>query len=730
MNSQLHLFGRQCGIDRTKNPIFDGFTNPEGLLEWLIAESGYDRYYIQDFQYQKINSMDWMMKINMEQSIRVAHDIVFSYGCIIQDGFYFFFYVNSTKWVSQNTIGIDATMDTLNTFYHQYKNSFGGRTHTTRRHKPRFKENSVIAYDQRILERIVDPTSEGIFPELYLHEEDKILDRFNGKKWYLIYQTRDKLTTTDITNPIECGLVASEEIALADTSYAAQKIIRPSNLETYVTYFVLLSENSDPLTAEIVLSDQIFTHTLNSENGDIAFAWRVLDDDPNVAWLLRVKDDGTTEYLRNFERLVFHEAVKIVHTSEPNATAEKTESEIKSMPYFYLNSLTEYAYLMPISGIDRTSPKLMKIIELPYAPSNGLQLSNGRLAFDNTEWTYEKGTLKHNYIQQAKFSNDDFALKTIAETYAIPTAQITTSKTRFLKDPKLFHKDYYLCNFVYDSFIYNIPLENIISTSSGESNDVKIKISFKASNAITSRFAFKFETIEQAYTKMQTENFGEYLLVSRNNEMPIFSNNYVDYIRTGYNYDIKQKQNASASNALAIGVATASTVASIAGTIASGGSLAPALAASAVSMASVIGKVAISEKQANESIDQKLKTISNQKSSVAGADDLDLLNYYSDNALWLKTYRPRQKIMDMLDDLFYFFGYTTNEYGVPDLHTRVWFDYIVCEPDFFQNVTMVWQDYQSDISERFKEGVTIFHRVGSDMDLNQKKENWERFLIE
>ena len=42
-------------------------------------------------------------------------------------------------------------------------------------------------------------------------------------------------------------------------------------------------------------------------------------------------------------------------------------------------------------------------------------------------------------------------------------------------------------------------------------------------------------------TFKQTIDYEDYLLVSRNNEETIFSNDYLNYIRTGYNYDKKAR---------------------------------------------------------------------------------------------------------------------------------------------------------------------------------------------
>ena len=46
----------------------------------------------------------------------------------------------------------------------------------------------------------------------------------------------------------------------------------------------------------------------------------------------------------------------------------------------------------------------------------------------------------------------------------------------------------------------------------------------------------------------QTIDYEDYLLVNRNNEETIFSNDYLNYIRTGYNYDKKIREQTISKN--------------------------------------------------------------------------------------------------------------------------------------------------------------------------------------
>ena len=81
-----------------------------------------------------------------------------------------------------------------------------------------------------------------------------------------------------------------------------------------------------------------------------------------------------------------------------------------------------------------------------------------------------------------------------------------------------------------------------------------------------------------------------------------------------------------------------------------------------------------------------------------------------------------------LNDLFYYCGYAYQNYGKPDLNSRLWFNFVQCDPVFERN--HVYNEYLDDISVHFKLGVTIFHHdENGNYDLKQTKENWEVSLL-
>ena len=136
------------------------------------------------------------------------------------------------------------------------------------------------------------------------------------------------------------------------------------------------------------------------------------------------------------------------------------------------------------------------------------------------------------------------------------------------------------------------------------------------------------------------------------------------------------------------------------------------------------------------SIASKLEQLKNQAVSVAGSDDIDLLEFYSNNRGQLTEWRCSDNMRKAIYDLFYYCGYATNEMKVPNLYSRLWFNFIQAELEIKENNNL--PDFvTNDLIERFKNGVTVMHclveQVGQEQvkswDFDQEKENWEELEI-
>lgn len=343
----------------------------------------------------------------------------------------------------------------------------------------------------------------------------------------------------------------------------------------------------------------------------------------------------------------------------------------------------------------------------------------------------------------------------------------TTAVVRNKKyESKLLNSEFTLVKFVYDSFAAPIRLEAV---KLGETT-VSLPVKFKQTNTINSKMLFDLGYRGENYEAVQ--DFENILAIGRNNEETIFSNGYIDYIRNGYNYDQKVRFQDSfsrwAGTAIGIGTAGASGLAGLGifnpawafpggnwgelgdaainamgwrdrtsriGSSSIGSSIHYSSAInSAGSAVSGIFSNIISDIQAGQQIEQHLKELSRQSTSVAGSDDVDLMKYYSDNKLHMFVYKPYEKQEDGIFDLFHYCGYSHHKTQIPNTTNRYWFNYVQCDPVFDNEETSPYNRFLDDIRARYQKGITIYHYhiLGnggtSSYDWDQQLENWETSL--
>ena len=91
--------------------------------------------------------------------------------------------------------------------------------------------------------------------------------------------------------------------------------------------------------------------------------------------------------------------------------------------------------------------------------------------------------------------------------------------------------------FKYDSFNYSIAAEDLTLPQPTFDIDVHIPIDMST----TIGYQFK-------YTGLQHNEFDRWLITQRNNQVPTMTNNYLEYMQNGYNYDVKNRNIQTALN--------------------------------------------------------------------------------------------------------------------------------------------------------------------------------------
>ena len=308
---------------------------------------------------------------------------------------------------------------------------------------------------------------------------------------------------------------------------------------------------------------------------------------------------------------------------------------------------------------------------------------------------------------------------------------------RKIEDPKILTSQFSTFKINYDSFAQEFKWEEFIlkGVNTSKTTFPQLPVYFKPTNTINSKFAFKMD-IDDIITEggddckwKSVQDYAQYLLISRNNEETIFSSDYLNYIRNGYNYDKKVKADQAAMSYFMGGLQVVGAAIGFAASAFTGGASAAAGVALATGAITTFASAAYNQDQGEKSISQKLKSLQMQAVGVSGTDDIDLLKYYNDNKLHFMVYKPLEYQLNALNNLFHYCGYKHKAMAVPDTTSRQWFNFIQCKPVFVEeetNVQAPYNEFLDDLKARFIAGVTRYHRANSNgyvYDWAQEKEN-------
>ena len=287
-----------------------------------------------------------------------------------------------------------------------------------------------------------------------------------------------------------------------------------------------------------------------------------------------------------------------------------------------------------ISEVDRTDPKLLKIIKLPYRPVYYDIDMSGKLASLPNGWMFDDQTadfpnmLKYTDKDTTKALQNFMFLYTDDSEYESPydvlNYEAQTGRGHLVNrdakyETKLRMSEFFLQKMVYDSFSYNFRAE-FMETDGGPNT---LSTNFVVSLTMSSKFMFQLPlTTFGSGLKLDTQDYSGFIYVARNNELPIFNSEYLNYIRVGYNYDIKTRNRQLTSSI-------------IGGVLSVGGAVVSAVAGGPIGIAGAVGlgitavsqfsRAVINTAQADQNIAEKLKQTEMQGLSVASADDVDLM---------------------------------------------------------------------------------------------------------
>lgn len=675
---------------------------------------------IGNFQYSKI-LLDDTIKLNWNQN--ELPNFPFNYLSIkksddINNKTYYYFILNN-NWRSENTVELQISLDTINTFWNDL--SWTAKTNITRQHKDRFYQPATITADAMTLNRDVDRFDEGITPVKTLISQAKMTSAQSDYDWFLIYKNKADITE-NTTVPIDCFCCASQEINV--NIPAGQNGIDLSSYSEHDSIYILAISNN-PVT--FTLKGETYTISQDGEYKALEIVIR-----SGVGFAYIVKDSGTVSIsgIKGTVLVDLPGSVMCQYVSNWNYTptgySELIGDLVQQNPTSFTIGTSE-SKIRTIDTINRTDTRIVKIIKMPYAPFDATTISGKLLIPDG--WSFANGYLKLNNLNEEFLST--CATLNVAKDLqvTIPSGDRTNVTNDKIYESKLKNSNFYSWKFYYDNFNKELLFERTVLDPNAADNIPKLRIRFKQSNNLSSNSLFHF-TEEGNLTYQEPTIYGEYLNVNRQNEVALYNSDYLNYIRSGYNYDKKAKLLQSTAGWLETGLNAVGAMSSLLTKNQTGALGLSGVISFGTSATQTLANNIYCTLSAENQLQAKLEQSRLSPASVSNTEDLNLLNYYNGNRLISVKEKCSDEIENQIYNYFRLTGYACNEYNIPDFNSRIHYNFVQCTAAFDESNWKYGQNFLNDIRYKFEVGVTIYHKNNNSYDWLQEKENFESWMIQ
>ena len=626
------------------------------------------------------------------------------------------------------------------------------RTRVTREHKDRFAKSKT----GKSYLPIIDRFPEGISGNFRRTSKEAIelsenVKTGKGFDWTAFYFSDG----TDASSPISSFLVADEPL-FQKTIKAAKDTLAYADIPENVSLYFALPEASDK-TVEGYISTGGASPSRSitlGEEADIdgrrcvvmaARIWTGRKDGATFLYTyfykewydkngLFVKEEQVSVALDRMVKIVAPRCARVFSGASAWPTSMAAILRLPTLSAFFKKDVDDLERIVAESDIDRTSLGLKKAICLPYRPFDrddagylpeGCFVVAGKILLAS-------GSLESTISFTPK--GRELYLPSMS---AKPTEATDGKATALQLEPKVYSSEFRFSKLVYDSFSIVLKGEDTYFNSNlSETGNDKIVFKFFASPSMVSEFDFSiysypgYSASEFILTPVWSEDYPLHLIINRNNETPVFTSAYLDYLRTGYNYDLKSQAVQLGMQGLGIAISAINAGVGIAATFATGGLAAPYAVSAATGFASSIaniGKTAAENQRGNA---QRLKELQAQGASVAGNSDFAVSKRYTKNRVSLETYSVEPRLINSARAFFYLKGYATDEIKAPSCHSRAHFDFIECEPVFQPEALSLFPKWMLElIADDLRQGVTVMHAVNGDYDIGQTSSNYELSVL-
>lgn len=724
-------------------------------------------YSIADFIYIK-NALNLTIRVEIGQEIleKYTTSILGNYLSVNSNpdstnSITYYYFIKDKRQKSPQTVEIDLSLDVLNTFPAGRFFEFSEKSIIERAHGDRFEDPSVVppvvpAVGAVYFRRKIDQYHEDTPGVMIKKDEKDIVEEIN-EDWYLVYASQNDITEEGQNIPVEIYLTTDAVDLYAPATQQNFYILdpaaeaNPDGISVYDRFELWFGPEITGTVAAgsiEVIDKNSTTHTINIQytqnlriskltaGGYALFFSKYQEGVAEQLKRIEVADDAVIKFynITGENKLIKTKAPTIsdrpVFPTRGTGAARDAWVQNKKLGEAFIERTAATSIkLGRLADIDRTSQKLLKIIKLPYAPIDySYTIIAGKktlnlpdfISVDSASWVSASARLLkiNNYTGYFKR-----ALRP-AENIEIFNKNFCrfdrTDERHDDAESKIFNSDYNYYKIVYDSFSYVLRAENV-SAAANLVPASDLKIDFITSSSMTSRFLFDVKNFD---SDKSSDDYSNIFTVARNNEVQLYNSSYLNYLRNGYNYDVKAKQISTAQSLIGIGIG------------AGAGLITGNYVGALIGAGSGLISAGISAQQNENTLESRVAQLKEQAVTVSGSDDVDLLSYYSKNRAKIIEYTAPEKTIKNALNKFYFYGYAQNRIGAPVLKSRRWFNYIQGQIKT-KNENVEVLPYLTTILERYALGVTVYHNGNAYdrylpyvYDFAQEKANNELFIEE
>lgn len=704
-----------------------------------------------DFQYIRTEA-EIDIKIARTQEL-IDNALNPDYLCIEQDDRRWFYYIYSIEQVSANTLKYHCVMDVLNTFQGNY--SLSEHSMIERQHEDRFRKlGSVDNEDSTTVSYgvIRSRTDEQLTPKLYKTSDTKIelsSHSLDDKKWYLIYRTSD-LALDSSGNPA-VGAVPCIDLVPEGKGFYLKKsgtlptipgITRNWFTATFAQQYFTDNKtrisyvHGDDITVTVIWRDSnnrtqrklLGTGGLAVMRYESYHPGARPSDGMRIDWIGldgKAQQYGPVMEVGSYQEEYGLTGIEIVCQSGHQLFYSNTTSydieKINEFPYFWL--VGEGTWLSGLDSVDRTDSRIVKIIECPYCPIVFTETSTGNWNYP-TDWSLTNDSMLRTKKLDIEFKRENIYSSEIERYYrgqtTIYAENLVNTSIPDLYDPKVYNNATYRDAYVYDTNEYDLPIDGFeYLHEPGESyTPVRLNIDYYQSNSVASDLGFKFKPSNSDLRIVTQETFGDVLTSNRNNEVTVFTSDYLNYMKNGYNYD---KEKLKMQTDKMAGDTAIKTVAGIASIIA-GAALSATGAGGIIGAGAITGgigllggavksgyDISMTNKSGEMDIQQKINEAAARAYGVSGTNDRSLFDWYSDNKLHHMIFEPDLNTQSLVEKYYKLYGYAKGNYCKPNTDNRYFYNYVRGDVELEGEDGQPFFKFKNLIVQKYKEGVYYIH---------------------